>query len=335
MAEIILSNRRICPTIMESTFGIPMDNLEGLAFSKPRYIYPYTPYLVSDYCGPMDRSILSRLYHPDAATELTNLSLSFGGDNVVALAEIVETLRAHLAGMAGTAGSVYSQRMGDLLRAVQKYQDALMKYREVWQQAKKSGSRLLSRQVLEARQKVMAAFKEMQAKFGEELKKLTQQMRSRRGTPLTSARRGMNIAESSRTVAKLHVTDTVQASRLVRFAGYTKFLGNGLAVIDFGGRAGHVHNTYQEGGDWERELFVESSRFAASALAGSGVAKAGAFGLGLIMLSTPVGWVGLVVGGLVIVGCSVAASVAVDRYVNDLSRDKYDPILEWIDGLWI
>jgi hypothetical protein len=89
---------------------------------------------------------------------------------------------------------------------------------------------------------------------------------------------------------------------LVRFAGYTKFLGNGLAVIDFGSRAGHVHNTYQEGGDWERELFVESSRFFASAMAGGGVAKAGAFGLGLIMLSTPVGWVGLVVGGLVIVG---------------------------------
>ena len=80
---------------------------------------------------------------------------------------------------------------------------------------------------------------------------------------------------------------------------------------------------------------MESSRFAASAVVGGGVAKAGAFGLGLIMLSTPVGWVGLVVGGLVIVGCSVAASVAVDRYVNDLSRDKYDPILEWIDGLWI
>ena len=136
---------------------------------------------------------------------------------------------------------------------------------------------------------------------------------------------------TERSVAKLHVTNTAQASRLVRFAGYTKFLGNGLAVIDFGSRAGHVHNTYQEGGDWERELFVESSRFFASAVVGGGVAK---FGLGLMLTFTPVGWVGLVVGGLVIVGCSVAASVAADHYANELSRDKYEPLLEWIDGLW-
>ena len=76
---------------------------------------------------------------------------------------------------------------------------------------------------------------------------------------------------------------------------------------------------------------MESSRFAASAVVGGGVAK---FGLGLMLTFTPVGWVGLVVGGLVIVGCSVAASVAADHYANELSRDKYEPLLEWIDGLW-
>ena len=80
---------------------------------------------------------------------------------------------------------------------------------------------------------------------------------------------------------------------------------------------------------------MESSRFAASAVAGGGVAKAGAFGLGLIMLSTPVGWVGLVVGGLVIVGCSVAASAAANHYANKFSGGIYDTILKRIDGLWI
>jgi hypothetical protein len=44
-------------------------------------------------------------------------------------------------------------------------------------------------------------------------------------------------------------------------------LGNGLAVIDFGSRVGNIHNSYQAGGNWERDFFIESSSFAASAIA--------------------------------------------------------------------
>jgi regulator of protease activity HflC (stomatin/prohibitin superfamily) len=48
-------------------------------------------------------------------------------------------------------------------------------------------------------------------------------------------------------VAKLRVFDQVQASRLVRFGKYGRYLGNGLAVIDFGSRIDKIHGSYEAG----------------------------------------------------------------------------------------
>jgi len=38
--------------------------------------------------------------------------------------------------------------------------------------------------------------------------------------------------------------------------------------IDFGSRIASIHNEYEAEGDWERELFIESSSFAVSTYAG-------------------------------------------------------------------
>ncbi|QUM87335.1 hypothetical protein HWV03_14665 [Moritella sp. 36] len=131
----------------------------------------------------------------------------------------------------------------------------------------------------------MAAFQKMQQGFHHELKAVTGANKSARGTPLTSGTRATNIARSSRNVAKLNIVSQVQTSNLVKFSQYTKFLGNGLAVIDFGGRVGNIHNSYKAGGNWEREMFIESSSFALSALTGTAVVNAGSAALGFMMTS--------------------------------------------------
>ena len=58
-----------------------------------------------------------------------------------------------------------------------------------------------------------------------------------------------------------------------------------------------MHTEYKAGGNWERELFVESSSFAASAITGAAVVKTG---LAFLTVATPVGWMGLVVAGAAI-----------------------------------
>lgn len=172
----------------------------------------------------------------------------------------------------------------------------------------------------------------MNREFRFELNIIKAQMRARRGTPLTRFERGINIARSSRHVARLDITSEVQATNLAKFTRYAKFLGNGITAIDFGSRTGDVYNSYQSGGNWERELFVESTSFALSTGAGTLAAYAGDAALTFLLAATPVGWVGLVVivGGLAVAGVAAATSIGATNYLENNSGSWYDAIMEWI-----
>jgi len=75
-------------------------------------------------------------------------------------------------------------------------------------------------------------------------------------------------------------------------------------------------------------MFIESSSFAASAAAGIGVVNAGGAALTFLMVATPVGWVGLIVGGLAVAGTAAAASIGMNNYIKNNSGDAYDAILK-------
>lgn len=237
----------------------------------------------------------------------------------MALAEINAKLKEYNIGLMGASASVYAHRLGGFAGSVKAYQAALMEYR----QAARSGSPLK----IAMKQKAHAAFREMQSQFRNELNVVNAQVRARRGTPLTSAERATNIARSSRNAAKLNIISQAQANRLVKFSGQAKFLGNGHAVIDFGGRVGSIHNSFQADGNWERELFIESSSFAASALTGTAVVNAGAAALGFLVVATPIGWVGLVVGGLAVSGTAAVSSIAMNSAVKSNSGGWYDSLM--------
>lgn len=322
MSEILLCNQSLNSQALQRQCGINTDQLSALSCKAPTMTVANTPYLIGDDPSGIGRGVLGQLAPAHVARGLTNLSLSFGGDNVVALAEINAKLKEYNIGLMGASTSVYAHRIGGFAGSVKDYQAALMEYR----QAVKSGSPLKNAM----KQKAHMAFDKMQNQFRNELKIVNAQVRARRGTPLTSAERGTNIARSSRNAAKLNVTSQVQANNLVKFSQHAKFLGNGLAVIDFGGRVGSVHNSFQAGGNWERDLFIESSSFATSAVAGTVAVNVGSAALGFLMVATPIGWVGLVVGGLVVAGTAAAVSMGVNGYVKDNAGYKYDEIMAWL-----
>ena len=316
MSEILLCNQSLDANHIQDTCGISIGALTGPGCSSPGTLQAYTPYLMGE-STLAGQSLLSQLVPRPVAKELTDLSLSFGEDNVLALSEITKKLQEYNIGLMGAATSVYAGRIGGFAGAVKNYQDALMEYRT----AMKSNSAAKAL----ARQKAHVAFEKLQIQFRHELNAVTAKIKTNRGTPLTSSQRAVNIAGSSRNVARLNVTSQMQASDLVRFSKHANFLGNGLAVIDFTSRVGNIHNSYLAGEKWEREMFIESSSFAASAGLGLAVTEVG---LTLLLAATPVGWVGLIIGGAAVAGAAAGASMAVNGYMMNNAGSGYDKIMK-------
>lgn len=321
MSEIILCNKPFRANALDTYCGINTDELTGFGDANPSTLHPYRPYLYGQNLSATDESILCQMAPLPVSRELTNMSLSFGADNTMALAEISAKLQEYNIGMMGASTGFYAGRIHGFAGAVKNYQHALMEYRD----AAKNNPVVKA----VAKQKAHAAFNRMQTGFRNELSIVTARSRSlsRRGTPLTSPTRAINIARSSRGIVKLDVSGQIQASNLVKFSKQAKFLGNGLAVIDFGSRIGSIHNSYKSGGNWERDLFIESSSFAASATAGIITVNAG---LALLMIATPVGWVGLIIGGLTVAGTAAVASISMDSAMKNNSGSWYDAIMDWI-----
>ena len=103
-------------------------------------------------------------------------------------------------------------------------------------------------------------------------------------------------------------------------------LGTGLVAIDFTNRIGNVQNAYKAEGDWEKELFVESSSFALSTWAGGVTVGVGTKALVFLTVATPVGWVGLIV-------MAAAISLGTNYLVKEKSSGWYDDIMDWINSL--
>ncbi len=324
MTEILLCNQPISSGFLESQCGITDSDITGFGCTaSPTSLQPYRPYLVGQNPSILDRSLLGQLGVGPTVQNLTDLSLSFGEDNTLALADIMAKLKQQQIGMIGASTSIFAHRVQGFGLAVKKYQDALMEYRKVMKT--NPAARVL------ARQKAHSAFQQMQKRFQHELASVTAASKARKGTPLGNPTRATNIARSSRNIAKLNITSQLQASNLVNYSKYAKFLGNGLAVIDFGSRVGRVRNTYKAGDHWERELFIESSSFVASAAASSIVVNAG---LTLLLVATPAGWIGLIIGGVAVAGAAAGASVWVNNKAKINSGSMYDDIMKSVNSLW-
>ncbi len=203
---------------------------------------------------------------------------------------------------------------------MQRYQDTLLVYRNVMRGKGRAGATKAS-----AGAAVRTAFEEMQKQFQRELRMTTASQKSLplKGLPLNNITRAKNIARSSRSIEKLQLTSVAQAGAVGQFSKYGKALGNGLIVVDVASRVGNVQKAYKADGDWERELFIESSSFALSAVTGTLIANAG---VAFFMLATPAGWVGLIV-------VAAGASMGMNYLVKEKGSSWYDDIMDWVSSL--
>ncbi len=314
MTEILISSQIYNDLQFRQMCGEPLKDLQ--CNGQHGVMWAYKPYTI-DLLTPAEAGLIPPLLCGNTRN-IHSLSATLGQDNVVGVSSAMMALRDTSAALAGSTASVHGTRSNTFTSTVQHYQSALLTYRDVMHGKGPPGVTPAS-----AGQAIHAAFSSMQQRFQYELKitALSQKGAPRKGTPLNNSTRAMNIARSSRHIQKLQLTSVVQASALGRFSQYGKVLGNGLVLVDVGSRIGNIHNEYKAEGDWERELFIESSSFAASAWVGGLAVRAGTAALMFFTVATPVGWVGLIV-------TAATVSIVANSFLKKNSGGWYDQIME-------
>jgi hypothetical protein len=325
MEEIIFCKEGMKTECLHHYLGLNGQDITGISCSNPSFLRAYTPYRVGLKSPYIGGCVLTQLTPAHISRSLTDLSISLGEDNVIALADMFAILQKYGLGVVGSSTTVYSDRIKTFVKAVEKYQAALMEYRQV-AKASPAAKRL-------AEQKARTAFKDLQVRFRHSLASVTKHSKSRKGTPLTSVQRALNLARDNRRITKLNITSHVQANNLVMLSKNMKLLGNGLAFIDLGSRVGNIHNSYQAGENWERELFIESISFASSATAGIHIINTGSAALTLLVAATPITWVGLIFCGIVVACVAAATSMAIDTQLKKHGGSLYDKIMPGVGTL--
>lgn len=321
MTEFVISNTAFPVDQLQDQCNTGSCHVQSMHRGKDvKFLTPYQPYAVGENLTADQLAHMTHLNQVQDKRNFTDLVLSLGPENTMAMADLHAKMTEFNIGLMGTATSAYTARMDSFSQAVHKYQTALLAYRDAVK-----GSSPQNKQLGKAM--VLQAHKSLQKAFGQELSVIVGSKRARSKMALTNAQRGINIANSSRTAAKLEIASHVEGQNLVKFSKHAKFLGNGLAAIDFTSRAAGVIQTQQHGGHWERELFIESASFAASATVGVIAVKAG---LALLMVATPVGWVGLLVGGAVAATTAAGASMYTNHKIKQNAGNWYDSIMRWL-----
>lgn len=329
MAEILLTSQPTKLKELEVKLGILPSSL--LTFGQQRnspLIRSHHPYLIANNPTIYERQLLTQLSTGETARNLTSITLTYGPERTVGLAHLMHEVKAQMEkhefaiGATGSSMDAYKVRSENFVGAVGQYQKALLNYRNVYKT--NPTSRML------AQQRVTRAFTELQTKFKFELNLVTRKIRARKGLALTNEERGINIARSSRTIVKLNLTSQVEANKVIGLAKGTRFIGNGLAVVDFGVRAYDVYDSYKDGKNWERDLFIQSSSFAASAYLGSLVLDSGMAALGFLVMATPIGWVGLIIGGAIVIGSAAYTGYEMNKVTKDNAGVIYDYIMKML-----
>lgn len=331
MAEILMCSQPTQTDRLASQCDIPSDGFFGLN-GVTSTLQPYQPYLLGHTPSDIDLCIMHSLGSPQAMQNLTNIALSVGPDHLHGIAEVHDKLQHHdsmhhamhlVQDGVEKAATTVEKRMHHFSHNVHNYEKNILAYRDTLKSSSAShGERV------QAKLRAKAAFDKMQQGFKNELRVTIARKLPTKGSPLTNFDRAANIAKSSRTAVKLQVTNQVEASKLAKLGKGAKVLGPGLVAFDMWTRSKNVVHSYKTGGKWERDMFVESSSFATSVITGDLIATAGVEALGLLVMATPVGWVGLIIGGIIVAGAATAGAI----YANDLTKENaggiYDSIMK-------
>jgi len=86
----------------------------GAQCSQPSMLTAYTPYFIGSAPSHAAQSMVNQLTNTAKNRELTNIALSFGGDNTLALADISTKLHALGVGSIGASTSFAATELADL-----------------------------------------------------------------------------------------------------------------------------------------------------------------------------------------------------------------------------
>lgn len=305
------------PTLLISPHGTDLHTLrrfndvpEGSVVDRwgrePRVLSPKEPYLLGSDDGRDESVYLSLLAHH--AGPLCDLCQDFGGPTVVALADLVAEIQADHDGpdalsYAQAATGIYNGRRRQFQQALDRQQGALLDhYRATHGKAPKGVSPAQTREaLLRSRQELNTAFRfEIDSALAHSHRRSRLYVPGRVSVP--------DRVRETRKVSRLDVSSLRQAGNLGRLGKISKRIAPGLLALDLGRRILHVREVRNAGGDWQREAFVESVGFAASANIGSRLTGASVLATGATAIATRSPSMTLVVG----YGAVVVTPYAVD-----------------------
>jgi len=235
------------------------------------------------------------------------------GEEVHALAEFYERHLANFElpspadvnGVAGVGVAAAQGRTTNFQNALIQYQAALIKLHRHNKVGRVAGA-----QKIQLRQKVTDAYDRLNRHYAQEMRRIipTQHRNRNRGTALSNAERGITLAERNRGRG-IHVADMHEGQKVSRFAQALRYSGRGIVVLDVGFRGQRVRSEYKNGGEWERELAVQTGGLVGSVGGGSLGANVALTAGRLALAATPMGWA-------VVIGSSIAIG-AVAAYQGD------------------
>lgn len=275
---------------------------------------------------------------PAERRQIARLNKDFGVEVVDALAEFyqlqllpavqsvnrftqntaIPLLKKEMAGFAGAAATAVESRLKGFSGYVAKYQLALEQYRAAYQsKASAAERRVLAKQVAKAQAAVNQRFHgEIQRIMATNAAKT-----GKRGTVWTNPERAMGLARGSKTDAAIQLQSSHNFKRVQQFQRGANVLGKGVIALDAGLRISKVHDTYQVGGDWQRELSREMAGFGFGVAAGAYFGAAATTALTFALIATPAGWVVAILGGLAV---GLLSGKLADQIGKDLADTLYN-----------
>ncbi|MFO7788096.1 MAG: hypothetical protein R6W87_10070 [Halospina sp.] len=247
---------------------------------------------------------------PEQRAYLAECTAQFGQDTVT-LARFHEKFLegVDLWELGKEANSSLSSGAAVLAGRTESFQDALRDYQKALIALNKSARKGTADAGRKARlrQKVHIAYERLNTHFHQELKTLVPESHrgKNKGSALTSAERGQTLAERNKG-RRIHVADMEQGKAVNKLANSINYAGKGAVALDGGLRLQAVHEKYQNGKGWERELAVQSGGFLTSGGVGSATTRLAVNMSRILVVGGPVGWV-VLIGSTIVVGAILAS----------------------------
>ncbi|GAB3108176.1 hypothetical protein G8770_23705 [Aestuariicella hydrocarbonica] len=190
----------------------------------------------------------------------------------------------------------------------------------------KNGGITAAQRKMELRNQVIAAYEKLNHYYQQELRRIVpaERFMKNKGSALSNAQRGITLAERPRGRG-IHVANAHEGQQISRLAKGIRYAGRGAVVLDAGFRVNTVHNTYADGGNWQREWAVQTGGFLGASATGTLVGRAAFLASRIALMATPWDWAFLI-GSTIVAGAYLAYQA--DNGMKGISGELWDKLVK-------